>query len=456
MASQDKTKNKTIAVVTYPGIALLDLVATKTVLDALATGSRYRTVTVGERTEPIASNTPMRIIPEKRFEEVPDPFAIIVPGGGANALKAMGNERLLNYLRFAEHTAELVSSVSTGAFVLAAASLLEGRQATTHPAYAEQLENLGINYVQSYSVEDGKFLTMEGVSAGIDTMLELVAKLRSEAAAKRIQTMIEYDPQPPFGAIDWSEADGDELGDTLDDHKMTVEEQDQQKTIAFVLYPGLTVFDLAGPLQIFSGVSQLAPQYRTVVVAERVEPIDTDIRVKMIPTHTFEEVPRPSVLLVPGGGVPTLRAMSNEAIRSYVRSAAETAEVPGSICTGALILGSVGLLEGRQATTHWAFYKILEELGAKYVRKRWVEDGKFIFSAGVSVGIDMALALAARLTDEETARRVQRSLGYDPHPPFGGIDYDHLGAISGTIRAGLSAAAPVIAARPKRLTRQGW
>ncbi len=232
-------------------------------------------------------------------------------------------------------------------------------------------------------------------------------------------------------------------------------EQENQKTIAFVLYPGLTVFDLTGPLQVLTALSAIAPEYRTVVVGERVEPTDTDIRVKMIPTHTFEEVPHPSILLVPGGGVPTLRAMSNEAIRGYVRSAAETAEVAGSICTGALILASVGLLEGRQATTHWAFYRILEKLGAKYVRKRWVEDGKFICSAGVSAGIDMALELAARLTDEETARRVQRSLGYDPHPPFGGIDYDHLGAISGTMRAGLSLAAPVIAAKPKRLTRQG-
>jgi transcriptional regulator GlxA family with amidase domain len=447
-------KNRTIAIVTYPGIALLDLVATKTVLDSLPMGSRYRSVTVGERTEPIASNTPMRIIAEKRFEEVPDPFAIIIPGGGANALKAVGNERLLNYLRFAEHGTEMVGSVSTGAFILAAAGLLEGRRATTHPDYAEQLERLGVDYVQSYSVEDGKFLTMAGASGGIDTMLQLVAKLRSEGAAKRIQTMIEYDPQPPFGGIDWSEVNEDSLRVTLDEHRVAVEEENQ-KTIAFVLYPGLTVFDLAGPLQIFTGVSQLAPQYRVVVVAERVEAISTDIRAKMIPTHTFEEVPHPSILLVPGGGVPTLRAMSNEAIRSYVRSAAETAEVPGSICTGALILASVGLLEGRQATTHWAFYKILENLGAEYVRRRWVEDGKFICSAGVSAGIDMALALAAKLTDEETARRVQRSIGYDPHPPFGGIDYDHLGAMAGTIRAGVSLAAPVIAARPKRLTRQG-
>jgi transcriptional regulator GlxA family with amidase domain len=222
MAREGK-KNKTIAIVAYPGVALLDLVATKTVLDSLALGTRYNSVTVGERTEPLNSNTPMAVIPEKRFEEVPDPFALIVPGGGIASLEAMGNERLLNYLRFAEHGAELVSSVSTGAFVLAAAGLLEGRRAATHPVYSELLEKLGVNYVQSYSVEDGKFLTMEGVSGGIDTTLQLVAKLTSEASAKRIQTMIEYDPEPPFGAIDWSDANGDGLAQKLAEHQEDLE-----------------------------------------------------------------------------------------------------------------------------------------------------------------------------------------------------------------------------------------
>jgi transcriptional regulator GlxA family with amidase domain len=233
-------------------------------------------------------------------------------------------------------------------------------------------------------------------------------------------------------------------------------EQQDEKTIAFVLYPGLTVFDLVGPLQVLSGLSAIAPEYRTVVVAERVEPMDTDIpgEMKVIPNKTFEEVPHPFAIIVPGGVTPTLRAMGNEAIRGYVRSAAETAEVVGSVCTGALILASVGLLEGRQATTHWAFYKVLEQFGARYVRKRWVEDGKFICSAGVSAGIDMALQLAARLTDEQTAREVQYRLGYDPHPPFGGIDYEHIGGQLGVWRAGVSLGAPVIAAKPKRLIRQ--
>jgi hypothetical protein len=87
----------------------------------------------------------------------------------------------------------------------------------------------------------------------------------------------------------------------------------------------------------------------------------------------------------------------------------------------------VGLLEGRQATTHWAASRALESLGATYQRKRWVEDGKFIMSAGVSAGIDMGLYLAARLTDEASARQVQLWLDYDPQPPFGRLNYDDMG-----------------------------
>src|SRR5829696_8027903 len=133
---REQKKAKTIAFVAYPGLTLLDLVGPITTFlgltRSLVGASRhYRTVCVGERVEPIESDTPMALIPDKAFEDVPYPFGIIVPGAGVNALKAMGNERILDYLRFAAHKAEIVSSVSTGTFLLAAAGLLEGRQATT-------------------------------------------------------------------------------------------------------------------------------------------------------------------------------------------------------------------------------------------------------------------------------------------------------------------------------------
>lgn len=229
------------------------------------------------------------------------------------------------------------------------------------------------------------------------------------------------------------------------------------KVIAFVLYPGLTLLDLVGPLQVLTAVAETAPGYRTVVVAERLEPLDTDIpgTMKVTPNATFADVSHPFAFIVPGGITPTLKAMSNPAIRTYVTRAAETADVVGSVCTGSLILASVGLLDGRRATTHWAFESVLEQFGATYVRQRWVEDGKFICSAGVSAGIDMALRLSARLTDQDTARKVQYQLGYDPQPPFGGLDYDHIGGQLGAWRAGVRLTAPAIAARPKQLTRHG-
>jgi transcriptional regulator GlxA family with amidase domain len=227
-----------------------------------------------------------------------------------------------------------------------------------------------------------------------------------------------------------------------------------EKTIAFVLYPGLTAFDLSGPLQVMSELATLRPEIGSVVVGERIEAMDTDALVQMVPERTFEEVPHPDVLVVPGGTQPTIKAMSDPGIRRYVRTAAETAETVASVCTGALILASVGLLEGRNATTHWASSAILENLGATYHRKRWVEDGRFIMSAGVSAGIDMGLRLAARLTDEATAREVQRALDYDPHPPFGGIDYTEVGLPLRARRAAATLAAPLLTARPKRLTRQ--
>jgi putative intracellular protease/amidase len=80
------------------------------------------------------------------------------------------------------------------------------------------------------------------------------------------------------------------------------------------------------------------------------------------------------VIIVPGGGAPTIKAMGDPAVREYLRQAADTAPVVGSVCTGALILAAAGLLEGRQATTQWAYHRLLERLGATYLPKRWVED----------------------------------------------------------------------------------
>jgi transcriptional regulator GlxA family with amidase domain len=184
-------------------------------------------------------------------------------------------------------------------------------------------------------------------------------------------------------------------------------------------------------------------------VGERIEPMDTDTPLQMIPAKAFAEVPDPFAVIVPGRGAATIHAMKDESTLAYVRSAAETAEVVGSTGNGALILAAAGSLEGRRAAIHWAYGELLESLGAKYAQERWVEDGKFLTSAGGSAGIDMMLYLASRLTDVATARRVQLAIDYDPQPPFGRLDWAHVSLLPRVMRGGISLAAPVISAKPK-------
>ena len=218
-----KQRVRQIAVVVYPGLTTLELVGTVSVLSGLGLGTGFRTVSVGERREPVDADTPMKLVPESTFEEVSQPFGLIVPGGGLNTITAMGDETLLGYVGSAAKNAELVGSVGTGSLILAAAGLLEGRRATTHWAYRRILENLGATYVEERWVEDGKFITSGGTSGGIDMGLHLVGKHKDQRSARQVQLWVEYDPQPPFGAIGYSGLDEDALTPLLTQHQASVE-----------------------------------------------------------------------------------------------------------------------------------------------------------------------------------------------------------------------------------------
>ncbi|MFE0022280.1 DJ-1/PfpI family protein [Amycolatopsis sp. NPDC059021] len=196
------------------------------------------------------------------------------------------------------------------------------------------------------------------------------------------------------------------------------------KTIAFVVFPGLTPLDLVGPLQVLGMLEYLRPEeYRVAVVAERIEAYETDAVLKIVPSHTFADVPAPDVVVVPGGATPAFRAMTDETLLGYLREASAHAEITASVCSGSLLLGAAGLMKGRRATTHWTAFELLPEFGIIPVRQRWVEDGPMLTAAGVSAGIDMGLHLVSRLAGDEIARMAQFGTEYDPEPPLGPLDW---------------------------------
>jgi transcriptional regulator GlxA family with amidase domain len=202
-------EKKLIAFTLYPGVTPLDLVGPLTPLRKVGPGWPFRTVVVGEKVEAMASDTPLRMVPAATFADEPSPFAVIVPGGGAATLRAIENQALLDYVRSAAATAQVVGSTGNGALVLAAAGLLRGRRAAVHWTYREQLASLGAVPADEMWVEDGRFLTAAGGTAGIDAMLRLVATHAGEASSKLAQLGTEYDPEPPFGGIDRSRVDAE-------------------------------------------------------------------------------------------------------------------------------------------------------------------------------------------------------------------------------------------------------
>jgi len=184
--------------------------------------------------------------------------------------------------------------------------------------------------------------------------------------------------------------------------------------IVIALYDRFTALDAVGPHQVLVHV----PGAEVVFASERARGVSDETgTLTLAADAAFGDVPSPDVLLIPGGPGQAAQ-MGDTPLRAWLLEADKTTAWTTSVCTGSLILAAAGLLAGRQATTYWLAMNELAGLGAKPVQDRYVFDGKYATSAGVSAGIDMALALAARLTDDETAQAIQLGIEYAPRPPF--------------------------------------
>lgn len=184
--------------------------------------------------------------------------------------------------------------------------------------------------------------------------------------------------------------------------------------IAIPLYDRFTALDAVGPYEVLSRL----PDSRVTFVATEAGPYKTDNgMLTVLAEASLDDLPRPEILCVPGGWG-TREAMDDERLVSWIRAAHEASEWTTSVCTGSLLLGAAGVLEGLDATTHWLELETLAEMGACPTEQRVVEQGKVITSAGVSSGIDMALVLAAKIAGDEFAQAIQLLIEYDPQPPF--------------------------------------
>jgi transcriptional regulator GlxA family with amidase domain len=190
-----------IAFPVYPGVRALDLIGPLTVLRDLRLRSPYRAAVVGDELGRVPTDSDLALAPTRTFADLPAPWGVIVPGAGGASLDAMDNVALVDYVRAAARTASLVGSTGTGSLVLAAAGLLDGRRVATPQAHADVLARHGAIPVPGRWVRDDPLLTAAGGTAGIDALLDLVARITSPSRALFAQLAMEYDPQPPFGPL---------------------------------------------------------------------------------------------------------------------------------------------------------------------------------------------------------------------------------------------------------------
>ncbi len=188
-----------------------------------------------------------------------------------------------------------------------------------------------------------------------------------------------------------------------------------KEQIAMLLYPGFTALDLIGPQYMLASLWGASVH----LVAATREPVRSDTGILFVPNLTLAETPADlDILFVPGGGQGTLDAMQDARLVAWVADRARRAKLVASVCTGAMILGQAGLLRGKRATTHWATHGLLKDFGALPVDERVVWDGRLVTGAGVSAGLDLGLAVVARLRDKPYAQGVQLLAEYAPQPPL--------------------------------------
>ncbi|MBT0568173.1 DJ-1/PfpI family protein [Williamsia sp. CHRR-6] len=186
--------------------------------------------------------------------------------------------------------------------------------------------------------------------------------------------------------------------------------------IAIVVYPGMTVLDIAGPYEVL----RFIPRSEVRFVWTEPGPVVADSGVLiMAATHSFDETPTPDIVLIGGSGTASASITKNTELIDWLTRVHQQATWTAGVCTGSIVLAHAGLLAGQSATTHWSQLAVLDSLGVRAVDdQRIVQAGRVVTGAGVSAGIDLALWLVGKVAGDPVARAAQLLIEYDPQPPY--------------------------------------
>lgn len=434
------TEKFIIAIPVYNGVDLMDIAAPREMFTWVDNWEVYYIGKLDPRTQrpaPIVTREGTKLIPDVGYkdEAVQSPNLIWVPGGAPKSLTAiMANPKspFTAYVTEKGKTAEWVTSVCEGAILLANTGLLNGYKATTHWAFYPCMSVFPeITMVEGYPryVKDRNRITGGGIASALDESLYIIELIMGTEVAINVQQQMQYYPDPPVSSSitpsTCCPVDG-----MLEDDKTCPHSNDpieKNFIIAIPVYDGVDLMDFAAPKEVFSWVKEWGVYYIGELDADSGSPktIETRDGTKLIPDFGYndEAVQSPNLIWVPGGAPDDLTKMMADPkcpLTAYVTEKGKKADWVTSVCEGAILLANTGLLDGYNATTHWAFYPCMAAFpNVKMVADypRYVKDGNRITGGGISSGMDEALYIIELTMGTEMAITAQQKMQYYPKPP---------------------------------------
>lgn len=414
---------KTIGILVYDGCNGLEAITPMAVFSELMS---VKMEYIGLK-EGIVKTDIAEIYVSKTLKDAEQLDLLVVPGGNQEAMKSvLSNTEILSWIKETDAHSKLTAGMGYGTAILGKAGLLQGKNVAFNWYQAdENVQKFGAKKSTQRYTHDGKYWTAVNGTAALDACLAMIEAIAGRPNLEGAMLDLEYDPQPPLVAGTF-ETTSDSVKEILSKQSYTldglqlldnhpVNDSNAKKIkIGILVYEGFFTLDAIGPLAVLSQLDNAEVQ---LISAEK-EKIKSG-RSYFHVTQTIGHIEQLDILVIPGGADKTWELSQNEKILDWVKKTDAQTQITASVCTGSAVLGSAGFLKGRKATTNWyRAQQMLERYGAEYVHERYVADGKYWTSAGVSAGIDMSFALIDQLKGRSYLEYAMLRLEYHPQPPI--------------------------------------
>ncbi len=376
-----------------------------------------------------ASNDIIEIKIDKTLSDIKKLDILVVPGGDSKAIgNLLHDSTLLKWINNIDLNTKITLGIGNGTLLLGKCGVLKNKKVTGAEVLPEKnFSILGAKYVDQRFINDGKYWSSGASTASIDVCLALIKEIYGLRYLQAAMLDLEYNPKSPLKenkdlhdrVVDSVIANSVLIdGLTISKHLIYKNESNSQSnqndSIGIFVYDGVFTLDFLGPLCV---LSQL-PNTTVLLIGNKKEFLKSG-RTQLNIKHSISEIKNLDILLLPGGSLGTWKMAQDTAVRQWIKSIDTHSKYTTSVCTGAWILGEAGLLVGRKATTHW-YHKeeMLEKYKAISQNERFIKDGKYWTSAGVSAGIDLSFALIMESNNSEMSEWCRYHLNYLPTPPI--------------------------------------